>query len=62
MNEMSLYQAQEMVSAPRSTNSMISTREAQEVQAAVFMAKQFPGMRMNPLPGFFVPVTGWGLP
>ena len=42
MNEMSLYQAQEMVSAPRSTNSMVSTREAQEVQAAVFMAKQFP--------------------
>ena len=42
MSEMTLYQAQEMVSAPRSTNSMVSTREAQEVQAAVFMAKQFP--------------------
>ena len=41
-NEMSLYQAQEMVSAPQSTNSMLSTREAQEVQAAVFMAKRFP--------------------
>lgn len=42
MNEMSLYQAQEMVSAPNSTKSMLSTREAQEVQAAVFMAKSFP--------------------
>ena len=42
MNELSLYQAQEMVSAPGSTNSMLSTREAQEVQAAVFMAKRFP--------------------
>lgn len=41
-NEMSLYQAQEMVSTPQSTNSMLSTREAQEVQAAVFMAKRFP--------------------
>lgn len=42
MSEMSLYQAQEMVSAPQSTGSMLSTREAQEVQAAVFMAKRFP--------------------
>ena len=42
MGEMSLYQAQEMVSAPQSTGSMLSTREAQEVQAAVFMAKRFP--------------------
>ncbi len=41
-NEMSLYQAQEMVSAPQSANAMVSTREAQEVQAAVFMAKRFP--------------------
>lgn len=42
MSEMTLYQAQEMVSAPQSANSMLSTREAQEVQAAVFMAKRFP--------------------
>lgn len=43
MNEMSLYQAQEMVAAPQKpTGAMVSTREAQEVQAAVFMAKQFP--------------------
>lgn len=42
MNEMTLMQAQEMVSAPQPTNSMLSTREAQEVQAAVFMAKRFP--------------------
>lgn len=43
MNEMSLYQAQEMVVAPQKpTGAMVSTREAQEVQAAVFMAKQFP--------------------
>ena len=42
MSEMTLYQAQEMVSAPRTTNSMISTREAQEVQAAAVLAKQFP--------------------
>ena len=42
MGEMSLYQAQEMVAAPQSTGSMLSTREAQEVQAAVFMAKRFP--------------------
>lgn len=43
-NEMSLYQAQEMAAASASapTNSMLSTREAQEVQAAVFMAKRFP--------------------
>lgn len=42
-NEMSLYQAQEMVAAPQKpTGAMVSTREAQEVQAAVFMAKQFP--------------------
>lgn len=43
MNEMTLYQAQEMVAAPQKpTGAMVSTREAQEVQAAVFMAKQFP--------------------
>ena len=43
-NEMSLYQAQEMAaaSAAAPTSSMLSTREAQEVQAAVFMAKRFP--------------------
>lgn len=43
-NEMSLYQAQEMAAASASapTNNMLSTREAQEVQAAVFMAKRFP--------------------
>lgn len=43
-NEMSLYQAQEMAAASASApaNSMLSTREAQEVQAAVFMAKRFP--------------------
>ncbi len=43
-NEMSLYQAQEMAAASASapTSSMLSTREAQEVQAAVFMAKRFP--------------------
>lgn len=42
MNEMTLHQAQDMVVAPASTGSMLSTREAQEVQAAVFMAKRFP--------------------
>ena len=43
MNEMSLYQAQEMVAASQqTTDTMVSTREAQEVQAAVFMAKRFP--------------------
>lgn len=42
MNEMTLMQAQEMAPAPQPTNSMLSTREAQEVQAAVFMAKRFP--------------------
>lgn len=42
MGEMNFYQAQEMVAAPQSTGSMLSTREAQEVQAAVFMAKRFP--------------------
>lgn len=43
MDEMTLYQAQEMVAAPQKpTGAMVSTREAQEVQAAVFMAKQFP--------------------
>ena len=43
MNEMTLYQAQEMVAAPQqAAGAMVSTREAQEVQAAVFMAKQFP--------------------
>ena len=42
MNEMSLYQAQEMVAAPQATNAMLATRETQEVQAAVFMAKRFP--------------------
>ena len=43
MSEMTLYEAQNMVAAPqRAGTSMLSTREAQEVQAAVFMAKQFP--------------------
>lgn len=42
MSELTLYQAQEMVNAPSSAGSMLSTREAQEVQAAVFMAKRFP--------------------
>lgn len=42
MNELSLYQAQEMVNTSAPTNTMLSTREAQEVQAAVFMAKKFP--------------------
>ena len=43
MSDMTLYQAQEMVAAPQKpTGAMVSTREAQEVQAAVFMAKQFP--------------------
>lgn len=44
MNEqgMSLSQAAGMAAAPQSTNAMVSTREAQEVQAAVFMAKKFP--------------------
>lgn len=42
MNEMTLAQAQEMVPAPQAANSMLSNREAQEVQAAVFMAKRFP--------------------
>lgn len=43
MNEMTLYEAQDMVAAPQQpTKAMVSTREAQEVQAAVFMAKQFP--------------------
>lgn len=43
MSDMTLYQAQEMVAAPQNpTGAMVSTREAQEVQAAVFMAKQFP--------------------
>lgn len=41
-NEMTLHQAQEAMSAPAAANSMLSTREAQEVQAAVFMAKRFP--------------------
>lgn len=41
-NEMTLMQAQEMAAAPKASNSMLSTREAQEVQAAVFMAKRFP--------------------
>ena len=42
MNELSLYQAQEMVNTSTPTNIMLSTREVQEVQAAVFMAKKFP--------------------
>lgn len=42
MNEMTLAQAQEMVPAPQAATSMLSNREAQEVQAAVFMAKRFP--------------------
>ena len=43
MSDMTLYQAQEMVAAPQKpTGAIVSTREAQEVQAAVFMAKQFP--------------------
>lgn len=42
MGEMTLYQAQEMVAAPQATNAMLATRETQEVQAAVFMAKRFP--------------------
>lgn len=41
-NEITLQQAQDMVATPQRTNSMLSTREAQEVQAAVFMAKRFP--------------------
>ena len=42
MNELTLSQAQDMVVAPNAAGSMLSTREAQEVQAAVFMAKRFP--------------------
>ena len=42
MNELSLYQAQEMANTSTPTNIMLSTREVQEVQAAVFMAKKFP--------------------
>ena len=42
MSEMTLYQAQDMVTAPKAAGTMLSTREAQEVQAAVFMAKRFP--------------------
>lgn len=41
-NELTLSQAQDMVVAPNAAGSMLSTREAQEVQAAVFMAKRFP--------------------
>ena len=41
-NEMTLHQAQEAMTTTVAANSMLSTREAQEVQAAVFMAKRFP--------------------
>lgn len=41
-NEMTLHQAQEAMTTTAASNSMLSTREAQEVQAAVFMAKRFP--------------------
>ena len=37
-NEMTLHQAQEAMTTTAASNSMLSTREAQEVQAAVFMA------------------------
>lgn len=42
MNEMTLSQAQEMASGSRPTSTMLASRQAMEVQAAVFMAKQFP--------------------
>ena len=42
MEELTLHQAQTMAPKPTSEKSMLSTREAQEVQAAVFMAKNFP--------------------
>lgn len=42
MGEMTLAQAKDMAAAPRKDGGMLSTREAQEVQAAVFMAKSFP--------------------
>lgn len=40
-NEMTLYQAQSMA-APHPAAVAVTNREVQEVQAAVFMAKQFP--------------------
>ena len=42
MGEMTLAQAKEMAAPHRKDGGMLSTREAQEVQAAVFMAKSFP--------------------
>lgn len=42
MNDMTLAEAQGMSQAPSVNNAMSSTRESQEVQAAVFMAKRFP--------------------
>lgn len=39
---MSLYEAQSLVSSPKAASSIISSREAKEVEAAVFMAKSFP--------------------
>ena len=41
-NEMTLSQANSLVQSPGSAGAMVATREAQEVQAAVFMAKSFP--------------------
>ena len=41
-SEMTLAQAGSLVQAAGTTGAMVSTREAQEVQAAVFMAKRFP--------------------
>lgn len=41
-NEMTVAQASSLVQAPGSAGAMATTREAQEVQAAVFMAKRFP--------------------
>lgn len=42
MNELTYSQAQEMAPVSSAGNTMLTTREAQEVQAAVFMAKRFP--------------------
>lgn len=42
MNELTYPQAQEMAPVSSAGNAMLTTREAQEVQAAVFMAKRFP--------------------
>lgn len=62
MNEMQTYNSTEVVSAKSVNTEMMISRQAQEVQAAMVVAKRFPVTRSKRTTAFSTPASARALP